>query len=58
MPCGAPGRATVAAGGVFDTAPGTPPAWPGPVWGHSPAQPYEAEVLAMALVSARAALGL
>ncbi|WP_374659135.1 HIT domain-containing protein [Phenylobacterium sp.] len=34
------------------------PAWPGPVWGHSPAQPYEAEVLAMALVSARAALGL
>ena len=21
------------------------PAWPGPVWGHSPAQPYEAEAL-------------
>jgi len=34
------------------------PAWPGPVWGHSAAQPYEPEALAMALVAMRAALGL
>jgi Diadenosine tetraphosphate (Ap4A) hydrolase and other HIT family hydrolases len=25
------------------------PAWPGPVWGHSPAQPYGAEDLARAM---------
>ncbi len=23
------------------------PAWPGPVWGHSPAQPYDSEVYAV-----------
>ncbi|MDF2900296.1 MAG: diadenosine tetraphosphate hydrolase [Phenylobacterium sp.] len=32
------------------------PAWPGPVWGHSPAQPYGAP--APALAAAREALGL
>ena len=34
------------------------PAWPGPVWGHSPGQAYEAEMLARAVTAARAALGL
>lgn len=34
------------------------PAWPGPVWGHSPAEPYEAEALARAVAAAKAALGL
>lgn len=33
------------------------PAWPGPVWGHSAGQAYEAEVLARAVAAARAALG-
>lgn len=33
-------------------------AWPGPVWGHSPAQPYETAALQAALGAARAALGL
>jgi diadenosine tetraphosphate (Ap4A) HIT family hydrolase len=32
------------------------PAWPGPVWGHSPAQPYGAA--GAALAAAREALGL
>ena len=34
------------------------PAWPGPVWGHSPAEPYPEEALARAVEAARAALGL
>lgn len=34
------------------------PAWPGPVWGHSPAEPYRAEHLAAVVTAARAALGL
>ncbi|MEJ2815565.1 HIT domain-containing protein [Caulobacter sp. CCG-8] len=34
------------------------PAWPGPVWGHSPAQAYEAAVMTRALAAAREALGL
>ncbi len=34
------------------------PAWPGPVWGHSPAQPHDAEKLAAVTAAARAALGL
>lgn len=34
------------------------PAWPGPVWGHSPAEPYPAEDLAAVVAAARAALGL
>lgn len=34
------------------------PAWPGPVWGHSPAQPYDAAALEAVLSAARAALGL
>jgi len=34
------------------------PAWPGPVWGHSPASAYEPEALARTLAAARAALGL
>ena len=34
------------------------PAWPGPVWGHSPAVPYEPEALEAALHKAREALGL
>ena len=34
------------------------PAWPGPVWGHSPAQPYDPEKLAAVTAAARAALGL
>lgn len=29
------------------------PAWPGPVWGHSPAIPYGPEALAAALAAAR-----
>lgn len=33
-------------------------AWPGPVWGHSPAEPYAADALARTLAAARAALGL
>ena len=33
-------------------------AWPGPVWGHSPGETYEAEVLERAVVAAKAALGL
>lgn len=34
------------------------PAWPGPVWGHSPAQPYAAEELAARLHVLREGLGL
>lgn len=34
------------------------PAWPGPVWGHSPAEAYEADVLAYALDVARKSLGV
>lgn len=34
------------------------PAWPGPVWGHSPAVPYEPEALEAALTKAGEALGL
>lgn len=34
------------------------PAWPGPVWGHSAAEPYGAEALASTLAAARAALGI
>ena len=34
------------------------PAWPGPVWGHSPAQAYDAQALEAAVASARKALGL
>jgi diadenosine tetraphosphate (Ap4A) HIT family hydrolase len=30
------------------------PAWPGPVWGHSSAVPYDAAVLAQILASVRA----
>jgi len=30
------------------------PAWPGPVWGHSPAVPYAADALARILHSVRA----
>ncbi len=33
-------------------------AWPGPVWGHSPAVPYGAEALTSAVAAARTALGL
>ena len=33
-------------------------AWPGPVWGHSAAQPYDEAALAAALRAARTALGL
>lgn len=33
------------------------PAWPGPVWGHSPAVPYDPEALEAALAKAREALG-
>lgn len=36
----------------------TDPAWPGPVWGHSPAEAYEADVLAYAVETARKSLGL
>jgi len=34
------------------------PAWPGPVWGHSPAKAYEAATMTRALAAAREALGL
>ena len=34
------------------------PAWPGPVWGHSPAVAYEAEALERAVAVTRAALGV
>ena len=34
------------------------PAWPGPVWGHSPATPFETPTLPAALAAARRALGL
>lgn len=34
------------------------PAWPGPVWGHSPAVAYEPEALEAALYKAREALGV
>lgn len=34
------------------------PAWPGPVWGHSPAAAYQAGELARTVAAARAALGL
>jgi len=34
------------------------PAWPGPVWGHSPAAPFAAEGLEAAIASAKATLGL
>ena len=34
------------------------PAWPGPVWGHSPALAHEDLSLAAALAAARLALGL
>lgn len=33
-------------------------AWPGPVWGHSPAQAYDGPSLNAALAAAREALGL
>jgi len=32
------------------------PAWPGPVWGHSPAAAYPSETLAAAIAAAREAL--
>lgn len=32
------------------------PAWPGPVWGHSPAATYATEALARAIAAAREAL--
>lgn len=34
------------------------PAWPGPVWGHSPAIAYEAEALDRAVAAARKTLGI
>jgi diadenosine tetraphosphate (Ap4A) HIT family hydrolase len=34
------------------------PAWPGPVWGHSPAEPFGDEALEAAIAAARAALNL
>lgn len=34
------------------------PAWPGPVWGHSPAEPYADERLQQALIAARKGLRL
>lgn len=34
------------------------PAWPGPVWGHSPGEAYGADVLERAVAAARGALGL
>ena len=34
------------------------PAWPGPVWGHSPAPALEGSPLSAALAAARMALGL
>jgi diadenosine tetraphosphate (Ap4A) HIT family hydrolase len=29
------------------------PAWPGPVWGHSPAEPFACDALAAAIAAAR-----
>ncbi len=34
------------------------PAWPGPVWGHSPAEAFTAEALEAAVAAARRSLGL
>ncbi len=34
------------------------PAWPGPVWGHSPARTYGAQALEATILAAREALGL
>lgn len=34
------------------------PAWPGPVWGHSPAAPYAPDTLATAVGRAKRGLGL
>lgn len=34
------------------------PAWPGPVWGHSPSEGYGPEVLERAIAAAKAALSL
>lgn len=34
------------------------PAWPGPVWGHSPVEPFGDDELATAVAAAKAALGL
>lgn len=34
------------------------PAWPGPVWGHSPAEAFTAEALEAAVAAARGSLGL
>ena len=34
------------------------PAWPGPVWGHSPGKAYAADALARATAAAKAALGV
>ena len=34
------------------------PAWPGPVWGHGAAEPYEAAAWDKAIAAARAALSL
>ena len=34
------------------------PAWPGPVWGHSPAESYGQDDLARVATAAKAALGL
>lgn len=34
------------------------PAWPGPVWGHSPAAPFDPAALEAAVAAARSALGL
>jgi diadenosine tetraphosphate (Ap4A) HIT family hydrolase len=34
------------------------PAWPGPVWGHSPAAPFEDTALDAAIAAARGSLGL
>ncbi|MDR7118616.1 HIT domain-containing protein [Caulobacter sp. BE254] len=34
------------------------PAWPGPVWGHSPGDAYEPEALEWAIAAAKAALSV
>jgi diadenosine tetraphosphate (Ap4A) HIT family hydrolase len=34
------------------------PAWPGPVWGHSAALPYDPDLREVCVAAARAALGL
>lgn len=34
------------------------PAWPGPVWGHSPGEAYEPESLERAIAAAKAALSV